>query len=145
MSNNNEKECRPNCNNSSLSWTRRSSDTCAIRERYAQSEGSHLKPNGIEIREALENVLDLNRFRNVTLQVCDNESCSLKEGHDDAMDIRIDIENDLKRLNRLSSKCVKNKYSPEKDKYSQENKPYNNFLLTNEVATNCRIPPNLYK
>lgn len=143
MSNNNEKECRNTCNNVSSSWTRRSSDTCALRERYAQSEGSHLK--GINIRERQEHVLDLNRFRNQRLQICDNESCSLKEGHNDAMHLRIDVENDLKRLNRLSSKCVKNKYSPEKDKYSQENNPNNNFLLTNEVATNCRIPASLYK
>jgi len=136
MSNNNEKECRRPCNNVSSSWTRRSSDTCALRERYAQSEGSHLK--GITIRDRQEHVLDLNRFRNQRLQICDNESCSLKEGHDDAMLIRIEKENELKRLNRLSSKCVKNKYSP-------ENEHPNNFLLTNEVATNCRIPASLYK
>ena len=51
---------------------------------------------------------------------------------------RTEKENELKRLNRLSSKCVKNKYSP-------ENEHPNNFLLTNEVATNCRIPASLYK
>ena len=136
MSNNNEKECKRDCKNTSSSWTRRSSDPCALRERYAQSEGSHL--HGVKIRERQEHVLDINKFRHPALN-CDNSgTCNLEQKHDEAMHLRIDIENELKRLNRLSSKCVKNKYNPEME-------TNNNVLLTNEVSTNCRIPSSLYK
>ena len=134
MSNNNE-ECARECKHTSHSWTRRSSDSCSLREQNAQSQGSYLE-DGV-VRERLEHVLDLHKWRHHALQKCkNNQQCTIKKGHDEAMGDRIDIENRLKRLNRLSSKCIDHKYKP------QEQLP-NSYLLSNEKSWNCRIPPKL--
>lgn len=135
--NNNNNECNRECKNTSSSWTRRSSDRCAVQERYAQSEGSSLYQG--DVREALEHVLDIQKFRHNALQGCDNpEKCDLTNKHNEAMGARIGIENDLKRLNNISSTCINSKYNPLKEDPSD-----NIHLLTNENSWNCRIPPKL--
>ncbi len=134
MSNNNQ-ECTRECKNTSYSWTRRSSDSCSLREQNAQSQGSYLE-DGV-VREPLEYVIDLHKYRHKSLQKCNNnEQCTIKEGHDEAMHDRIKIENDIKLLNRLSSKCIDHKYKP-------HDQVPNSYLLSNEKSWNCRIPPKL--
>lgn len=120
-------DCSRECQNTGLTWSRQSSDPCAVKERYARSEG------------VAENyIFDLTKYRNNALQICNNnERCKLQEGHDQAIIDRINDENNLKRLNNLSSKCTDNKY--QKPQYLGSN----SFLLSNENRLNCRIPPKL--
>lgn len=137
MNNNNENQCNDekNCKNSSLSWTRKSSDPCALIERYARSEGTYVENNDI-------NKYKHKAFCNANATVCDSNQ--LIQDQKDAMDERIVAENKLLNLNRLSSNCIKYKYKPnmeENNKLTDRQK-----LLINERISNCRIPNNtLYK